>query len=298
MSALRPAVLPAFVCAAALLTGAPAQAEWTLDAQAGAQFDDNVSNSLEADERKADTAFNFNAAAGWHQQLTTGLGVSAAAIVDSSSYLHFSGLNNVGLGGRMQLRQKFGLGSEAPWANVFARAVHYDYHYDYRDGWQYDGGVSLGKRFGERWNFSVNAHYDRYEADKLQPTILPGVSTAAYDVSGWNLGAQGSFLLTESDTLSVVYTHRVGSVTAVTEPELEVLEYSDAVAIDPVFGSPRRIAYRLHAATDTVFLTWSHSFGAHWIANLSYGYRRAVSDEDEVGSYYSNLIGFNIGYSF
>jgi hypothetical protein len=47
-----------------------------------------------------------------------------------------------------------------------------------------------------------------------------------------------------------------------------------------------------------VFLTWSHSFGAHWTANLSYGYRRSTSDEEEVGAYYSNLVGINIGYSF
>ena len=46
-----------------------------------------------------------------------------------------------------------------------------------------------------------------------------------------------------------------------------------------MFGGLPRVAYRLRATTDFVLLTWSHSFGAHWTANLSYGYRRSTSDE-------------------
>lgn len=295
---LRVALIDILACALIALGPASAHAEWGIDAQAGAQFDDNVSNSLEDDERKADTAINLNLAGGWHEQLTSSTGLSVTAIADSNTYLRYPGLTNLGLGARTQLRQKFGLGSQAPWASVAAQAVHYNYHYDYRDGWQYEAGATLGKRLGERWTVSGSARYDRYEADKLQPTLLPGFSTAAYDVSGWNLGAQASFLWTEADVVSVSYNRRNGTVTAVTEPDLDVLEYSDAIARDTVFGGLPRVAYRLRATTDFVLLTWSHSFGAHWTANLSYGYRRSTSDEEEVGAYYSNLVGINIGYSF
>ena len=31
--------------------------------------------------------------------------------------------------------------------------------------------------------------YDRYDADQLQTPVLPGISSAAYNVWGWNFGA-------------------------------------------------------------------------------------------------------------
>ena len=294
---LRIRLLSCGLVIAAMLP-ALAAAEWGIDAQTGAQFDDNVSNSLEADERKADTALNAGVVAGWHEQLSSGTGLSLSAIGDSNSYLRYSGLSNLGFGARAQLRQKFGLGAQAPWASVSARALHYDYHDDDRDGWQYDAGVAVGKRLGDRWSISASARYDRYQADRLQAAVLPGFSTAAYDIGGWTLGVQAGFLWTEADALSLSYSRRNGTVTAVTEPDLEVLEYSDAVARDTVFGGPPRVAYRLRAKTDSVFLTWSHAFSGRWSANLSYGYRRSFSDEEEVGAYYSNLVGINVVFSY
>ena len=60
-----------------------------------------------------------------------------------------------------------------------------------------------------------------------------------YDVYGWNFGAQAAFLVTAADRVSLSYSWRTGTVTSVTQPDDELLEYADRVALDPVFGAGR-----------------------------------------------------------
>ena len=289
-------MLAAALCCS-LLAPVVAQAEWGFDAGAGVNYDDNLPNALESKDRKGDTAFTANLSAGFHQQFGANTGASIGLVADTSAYARYTGLNNVGAGLRAQARHKFGLGSEAPWIALSAQAVHRDYHYDYRDGWQYDAGAILGKQLGERWSVRGSLRYDRYTADHLQPTVRRGISTAAYDTWGWNFGVQAGFLLTEADTLSAGYSYRNGTVTAVTPPNYEILGFSSAVARDTVFSSTTRlIAYRIAAQTDTVSLAWSHTLGRHAAVSLAYAYRRSRADAD-IGAYYSNLIGLTVSYS-
>lgn len=176
-------------------------------------------------------------------------------------------------------------------------ALHRDYSYDYRDGWQYDVGLSAGTCLGERWDVNASVQYDRYEADRLQKAVLPGISTAAYDVAGWTFGVQAAFLLTEVDTLSFSCSRRHGRVTAVTRPDYEVLEYSSAVARDPVFGG-NPIAYRINVDADTWSANWSHAIGRHASVNLGYAYRRSRGDGDEdADAYTANMINVSVSYS-
>jgi hypothetical protein len=278
-----------------LFCGPAAAVEWGADATAGINYNDNVSNAIEAGDRKSDGFATLSVAGGVHRQLGDNTGIGIDVIADSSSYFRYSGIDNLGVGARAQLRHKFGLGTDVPWAALSLRAVHRDYHYDDRDGWQYDAGVTAGRRIGERWEVSVGALYDRYEADHLQPAVLPGVSSAAYDVAGWTFAVQGAFLLTEVDTLSISCSRRHGTVTAVTPPDFEILEYSSAVARDPVFaGNP--IAYRIVTDADTLAANWSHAIGRHSSVNLGYAYRRARGDQD-LGAYTANMINLGISYS-
>ena len=119
----------------------------------------------------------------------TGLGLSLLA--ESATYLHYSGLTNLGLGARAQLRQKFGLGADVPWASISAQAMHRNYHYDYRDGWQYDAAATAGKQLGERWSVRGSVRYDRYDADHLQRRSSAGHFERGVRRWGWNFGASG-----------------------------------------------------------------------------------------------------------
>ena len=274
-----------------------AAADWGVDVTAGAGYDDNLSNGFASADRKGGASLTLDLGANLYQQLGSATGLTVAAIAEGAVFDQYSGLNRIGLGGRVQVRHKFGLGAQAPWIAVAARAVHDDYNYSYQSGWDLEAGVTAGKQLGERWTLQGTVKYDDFTADKLQPEILPGVSTAAYDTGGWNLVGKLSFLATPSDVLIAAYAFRNGTVTSVTAPDYEILEYSDAVALDPVFGDPPRVAYRLRAKTDTISLVWSHAFGARTSLNLTYRYQVSISDED-LGEYYSNFVGINIGYRY
>jgi hypothetical protein len=91
------------------------------------------------------------------------------------------------------------------------------------------------------------------------------------------------------------YSWRNGSVTAVTPPDFEIFEYSQALAADPVFD-PNGVAYRVDAATSTVTINWSHSFRRTAALNLGYTYRTSKPDNAEE-SYYSNIVSLSVSYS-
>lgn len=296
-----PTGLPALrllVCCAAALGAHPAAADWILDGAAGYTFDDNLPNALKEQDRLSDNALSASLRAGLNGQLRPDTSVTVALIAEQLLYLRYAGLTNFGAGAQVRLRHKFGLGADAPWAALSAQVVHHNYHYDFRDGWQYDAGLTLGKRLSDRWSVQGSVRYDRFEADHLQATVLRGYSTAAYDVWGWTFGARAGFALTESDLLSIGYAWRNGTVTAVTPRDREVLEYSSALARDTVFGTaPPRVAYRIGGKTDVISLAWSHTLDPRCALTLSYVYRRTEGPED-LGAYYSNVVGLNLGYSW
>jgi hypothetical protein len=284
-------------CSGALLAPTAARADWLLDAAAGYTYDDNLPNALNDSDRKADSALSASVRAGISEQLATNTGLTLALLAEQNLYLRYSGLTNFGAGAQARLRHKFGLGADTPWAALSAQALHRNYHYDYRDGWQYDAGLTAGKRLSERLSVQGSVHYDRYTADRLQPTILPGFPTDAYDVWGWTFGARAAYAITESDLLSAAYAWRNGTVTAITPRDPEILEYSSALARDPVFGTePPLVAYRIAGKTDIVSLAWSHAFSPRISMTMSYLYRRTVAPED-LGGYYSNVVSIFLGYS-
>lgn len=146
-------------------------AEWGFDANIGIDHSDNLPNAIEAADRKSDGAATLRLSGIVHQQLSENTAIGLNLVADSAVFFRFSGLDNLGVGPRAHLRHKFGLGPESPWTAFSLQALHRDYHYDDRDGWQYNAGVTAGRRIGERWDVSGSVQYDRYEADSLQPAV-------------------------------------------------------------------------------------------------------------------------------
>ena len=291
-----PRFLACWLCCVLAPFSIGARSEWGFDVTGGFTYDDNLSNAFEADERKGDTAAVIDFAGGYRQQLGTSTELGLSLLATSQSYLHYTGLTNIGLGARALLRTKFGLGAEAPWLALAAQAVYHNYHDDNLDGWSYEAGATLGKRFGDRWTVSGSVRYDAYVANSTPPVIVPGLSGSPYDVYGWNLGVQARFLATDSDLVSLSFNWRTGTVTSVTAPDEEVLEYSDRVAATTIFGSPE-IAYRINANTQTIGLAWNHTLGRNTAFNVAYAYRRSQADS-ELGAYYANVISVTLSYSY
>jgi hypothetical protein len=270
--------------------------EWGFDTTGGFTYDDNLSNGFEAEDRKGDTAAVVDLSAGLYEPLGTSTALGLSLLAHADAHFRYTGLDNLGLGARAQLRRKFGLGPSAPWLAIAAQGVYHDYQYNYQDGWQYEAGATLGTQLNERWSLRGIIRYDAYVATKTQPPLFPTLVGSPYDVYGWNFGAQTTFLGTSVDRLSLSYTWRTGTVTSVTPPDEEILEYSDRAAPDPVFGSGG-IAYRIDANTQTISLAWSHSLGRRTALNLLYAYRRSQAESD-LGQYYANVVSVTFTYSY
>src|SRR5258706_6576512 len=101
--------------------------------------------------------------------------------------------------------------------------------------------------------------------------------------------------MTEVDTLSFSVSRRHGTVTAVTPPDFEILEYSSAVALDPVFNR-NPIAYRLTAHADTLAINSTRAIGRYSSVSLGYAYRTTQGDED-LDAYTANMFNLSISYS-
>src|SRR5215470_5962213 len=123
-------LLAGWLCLVLVLFSAGARSEWGIDATGGFTYDDNLSNAFEADERKGDTAAVIDLAGGYRQQLGASTSLGLTVLGTSQSYLHYTGLSNVGLGARALMRTKFGLGAQAPWLALAAQAVYHNYHDD------------------------------------------------------------------------------------------------------------------------------------------------------------------------
>ena len=281
----------------AAMPATPAHADIILDASAGYFYDDNLPNALNKADRREDSALTVSARAGVGHQLTTNTGISASVLLRQAQYFQYEGLTNFAAGAQVKLRHKFGLGSNTPWLSISGQALHLDYRYDYRDGWSYDAAIAVGKRLNDRLELNGLVSYDSYVADELQPTILPGYSTDAYDISGWTLGIRAGIAMSTLDYLSAAYARRNGTVTAVTPPDFEVLEYSDAIARDTVF-EPGWVAYRFadDVDTDLFSLSWTHEFGRHASMSLSYVYSTTLAPAD-LGSYDSNVVSLRVVYN-
>ncbi len=100
-----------------------------------------------------------------------------------------------------------------------AQAIHRNYHYDYRDGWQYDAAATAGKQLGERWSVRASVRYDRYHRGS------PAAHGAARRIHrgvryvGLELRCPGHFSPDRGRSAVVSYTWRNGTVTAVTPPD-------------------------------------------------------------------------------
>src|SRR6266545_7413669 len=147
LSSLRSKFRGAHFACAMLVAGisAPATAEWLLDADAGVQYDSNVTRAYASADIRADSAIMLSAAGGSYFALSGMDGLTLNADARGEFYDRFHGLNVLGLGGVALYRHKFGLGYAAPWILLSASALHDNYRDDIRDSERVELRAELGK---------------------------------------------------------------------------------------------------------------------------------------------------------
>jgi hypothetical protein len=279
---------------ALLFASTLARADAILDVRAGALYDSNLSRAEYSYDVKSDTAWQAAVAWGRFVVLTDSLTLRATLDAAGDVYTHYSGLDNLALGGSLSLRRKFGLGGLAPWINVAGSMARLDYKNNLRDGWRQELGVGAGKRITEEWSIATSFAYVHRTADH-NVAVVPGISGAVFDLQSHKAGVASEYALTDRLSLSAGYDYRRGDVASTTLRNFEIYESSDAIELDPVFGKDT-VGYRIFAVTRAWRLGASYALGPANSINLTA--ERWISRARDELHYYNTLVGLSYVHAF
>ena len=149
----------------ALVSGA-ARADWRVDAETGALYDSNLSNSERASDVKDDWAWQSNLRVGNGFQLARDLRLNLGVDLREQVWARFDAFNNVAPGGTASLRYRFGLGRLAPWVLIEDRLAYAFFKEGDRSGLDNRFRIRGGFGITERLSLEAAYTFDDYEAQK------------------------------------------------------------------------------------------------------------------------------------
>ncbi|MBI3581218.1 MAG: hypothetical protein HY098_03950, partial [Nitrospinae bacterium] len=269
---------------------------WTLDADVGERYSDNVTYASSSAGKKGDSATLESVSVGARYVVGEYTGVGIAANFKNGSNAKYGGLNVISSGLSLSVSQKLGLGPEAVRLAVYGSGSHEAYVDTSRDSTSYKTGVSVSRWFGETVKAGIGYEYDKREQlyDKesfcIYGTCFNGdVYNAAGNSGILNL----DFIVTEKDMLGLSYRHRQGDVTSTDVVTPGAVGASKAYAPDRTFGG--LYAYRLGAQTNSLSVAWSRELLRKTSLNLNYTYYNAGADGGL--NYNGNIFNLVLSYS-
>jgi hypothetical protein len=295
----RPAPAFALALASVWLAAAPAAAEWVdwiAQAELGFEFDDNVNRSAFDHDEESDFVWRPAASVGRVYQVGDLTRVALSVDAEGAIYHEREGLNAVQLGGTAALIHKFGLG-EVPELRVYGSAGYLNLRDDERDGMLYEAGAELSRAFGERLEGTLFGLYSWRDGNE-GVRVLANEGRDVWDQRAFEIGARGSFLLTEQLQLGAGYSYRdgdfdsactKGNVAKVIAREGSNLK---AIARDDVFGG---CVYRLGGHLHTASLSLNYGIGRRFSVDL--GYRFLYGQAREL-IYRSNVVGVAVLFRY
>ena len=252
-----------------------ARADWRFDAETGALYDSNLSNSDRSADVKDDWAWQTEASAANGFQLTRDLRLDLAADLHALVWAHYSGLDNLALGGKASFRYRFGLGRLAPWAALEDHLAYSFFREDTRSG--YGNRVSLRGGIGITDRLALEAGYtfDNFDAgEKIWSSR--GNSGALHLI----------FDLTSSLQVAVGYSYRYGDVVSYAlPPRADADALAGASDSVPTFGQPAYTAYRYKGRTNAVSASLDYILGRNVSLQFNYEFRDTTYRSLEYGNH-------------
>lgn len=277
---------PTLMLLASLATADAARAHWTIDAEAGIAYDNNVGNAGPRDDRLGERLTTAALAATQTRYLDEGAGLSWGGRLAAESHARYSGLDNLALGGSLAYRKKLDLGPYAPWwrASWTSSALAYGDHA--RNGWLHQAELAAGKRFDPRWNLAANLCLERRSA-RSQASELPGMSGDVYSQLSRSLGLNAEYAASRGLVLSLGGQLRHGDVVSTSHRYRQIFLVTKAIADDDALG-PERYAYRLGGTS--YLLNASLALALSPAMHLTLGLQRALTHGDGNNNYGRNLL--------
>lgn len=249
-----------------LLIGAAlssARGEWQCDAETGAVYDSNFSNSDRAVDRKDDWAWQSDLRVGNAFQLTRDLRLNFAADLREQVWARFDAFNSVAPGGDVGLRYRFGLGRQAPWVLVGDSLAYAYLHEEDRSG--RDNRFHLRGGMGITEWVSIEAAYtwDDFEAED-----------EFWNLSGQSGAIQLTFDPTSSLQVALGYSYRYGEVISYAlPPRPDILNLTSGAEPVNSFGAPPYTAYRLRGSTNAFSASAGYRINKYISLQVTYEFR-------------------------
>ena len=262
-----------------------ARAEWRLEAETGAVYDSNLSNSDRAADVRDDWAWRSDISAGNAVQLTHDLRLSLGADVRGEIWDRFDAFNTIGAGASAGLRYRFGLGRRAPWILLQDR-LGYDWFHDSAQSGSDNvmnlrGGIALSDRI------ALDGGYE------FESFVAPN---NFYDRQVHRGNAQIFFDVTSSLQVALGYTYREGDVISyAVPPRPDIASFATKRIGEDEFGLPLRTAYKFVGRTHALSVAVAYQLTKRSSVQLSYEY--AVTTRDPV-QYEKHLVEAKIALAY
>jgi hypothetical protein len=247
-----------------------AQAEWRFDAETGAFYDSNLSNSDRDSDIRSDWAWKSDISASDGFQLARDLRLNVAGDLRGEVWDRFGSFSEVGLGGLVGLRYRFGLGRQAPWILLENRFGYDRFQDTERSGYDETislrGGVSLSERVGLEGGYG----FENY-----------AVPDTFYDRQVHRGNIRVIVDATSSLQLTAGYTYREGDVISYAmPPRPDIRRLAEEIRPnDETFGGPPFFtAYKLLGRTHAFSVSAGYVLTKYVSVQLDYEYDITIHD--------------------
>ena len=262
-----------------------ARADWRVDAETGAFYDSNLSNSDRASDVKDDWAWQSNLRVGNSFQLARDLRLSIAGDLRAQVWTRFYAFDNVAPGGIAGLRYRFGLGRLAPWVLVEDRLAYAFFKEEDRSGLENRFMIRGGFGITERLSVEAAYTFDNYAA-----------KNPFWNLSGNSGAIRLTFDVTSSLQVALGYAYRNGDVISYAlPPRPDIFALSSARQSVNSFGSPPYTAYRLRGSTNALSASAGYTISKYISLQVNYEFRRTTDGPLE---YVNHLVEAKVAFAY
>ncbi|MDO8465027.1 MAG: hypothetical protein Q7S46_07225 [Gallionella sp.] len=249
-----------------LACAAPVQADAThIDAELAASHDNNLARAESAHDIFGDNLLDLGLTATHSMLITPNSGLRFRGGLHMVEHARYTDLNMVSANAGISYRIQPAPGYTAPWIELGAMLERYSFHNSaIRDGRLLAMEAIAGKRLTDRIGARIGISHEQRRAD----------NTNVFEWQRRRMYVMADYKLNLNSTLYASLSRDFGDQVFTTTPDLELREYSKAIAIDPVFGARR--AYRMEAIANALELGISTPLNSS--STLDIGLRRFHAD--------------------
>lgn len=263
-----------------------ARGDWRFDAETGALYDSNLSNSDRESDQKDDWAWITHASLTHGWQLTRDLRLGIGADLRSELWGQYDSFNSIGGGALATLRYRFGLGAQAPWISLEQRIGYDGFRETGRNNWdelvRLRAGIAVTRRLG------LELAYD-FENRAAQDDF--------FDEQSNRVGVRVIYDLTSSLQIALGYSYRQGNVISYAVPARpDIFSIAEVRPEVSTFGTnPRYNAYRLVGQTHAVSIGASYAITRFISMQVSYEYAATLHDPLR---YNNHQVQMQLGFAY